>query len=226
MGRPTFVETSDPIAYLYAEHYRHRLCCDALEHLDDEPPGGERAAMAALLVDFLESDLPAHCMDENANLFPLLMRRCRNGDGAGDLLQWAAFDATAKSQLVVRLLPGLRTLAQSRGLGSPLHFFQACGRFATLHRRQIAWENAIILPLARKWLTAEDLYVLSKRLTVRHAAAVLRRRRASGSVAQDEISFVPEDFLAPCRAAPAGVALGRHGGFMPVSGRDSEVPAW
>ncbi len=181
IGRPRFAEAADPIAYLYAEHYWHQLCCEALERLAGDTPGRDRGLRAALVLEFLESDMPAHCMDENGNLFPLLLRRCRRGDGAAEIVRWASFDAAGKTRLLASLLPGLRVMTKLREPDDIARFAEACSAFATLHRRQLAWENGYLLPLARKRLTAEDLYLLTKRLNIRHAAALLRRRRTEGA---------------------------------------------
>ena len=43
--------------------------------------------------------------------------------------------------------------------------------FARNERRHLALENSVVLPLARRRLSAEDLAGLSARLTARHGAA-------------------------------------------------------
>src|SRR4051812_16958168 len=69
---------TDPIAWFFAEHQRHRQFCDLMQ----------RAAMATgydeevigWLLDFVVHELALHVLDEEEDLFPLMRLRAQPED--------------------------------------------------------------------------------------------------------------------------------------------------
>ena len=60
-----------------------------------------------------------------------------------------------------------------------MRLFMDLRTFAEAQRRHIAWENSLVLPLARKRLTAKDLETMGRNMAARRGIAYLGRRQQS-----------------------------------------------
>jgi hemerythrin-like domain-containing protein len=158
----------DPLAFLFAEHWRHRQFCRALE---------EVAAMAAVppgllrrLAAFLGADMAVHVQDEEEDLFPLLRLRAEADDGLERVLGILGADHDAGLALARDLRTRLAEAAQE-GIGPAAApgLPESIGRFVAHKRRHIALENAVVLPIARLRLTPEDMAAMSRTMTERRA---------------------------------------------------------
>lgn len=162
---PVPVRDSDPLDMILADHASQRAAC---AHLDQAAALGTVDSLTAdSLRRYLTEDLPLHWQDEERDLFPLLRRRAAPEDALGPALARLAHDHDASAAVAVTLarvidrmthgeMPDIETRATLRS-------------FADRERRHLAFENAVILPLARLRLTEAD------RLTLRRA---MQRRRA------------------------------------------------
>lgn len=105
--------------------------------------------------------MPLHRADEERSLLP----RLRPHAGPDLLLRLTAGHGRDRL-LAQHVLPGLRRLAE----GGPVQegFAAAALGFAALHRRHLELEEAEVVPLARRCLTAE---------TLREVAAEMAGRR-------------------------------------------------
>lgn len=156
----------DPLDWFFAEHYRqrqfYRLVNDvAAANVFD---GGRMTR----LLDFLRHDLALHVIDEEEDLFPLLRRRALPEDEVEQVLDLLSTehrsDMTQAQTLRVHLEaclldrkapglePGVRKIMQD---------------FATQALRHLALENAVVLPIARLRLSADDLADMARRLAAR-----------------------------------------------------------
>lgn len=169
---------SDPIAWFFAEHQRHRQFCDLMQ----------RTSMAATydeevlrwLLDFVVHELALHVLDEEEDLFPLMRGRAEpedeldkvlkrlSGEHAKDLTRAAAVRQHLETCLRQRV-PISRNNVRRRALES----------FAVQERSHLALENAVVLPIARLRLTERDLVELSSRLATRRGIARRPAKRAS-----------------------------------------------
>lgn len=161
--RPT---PHDPIEFILAEHLNHRRMCRALERL----AGAEEfdAAKITSLLDFIRFDLTLHVIDEEEDFFPMLRRRCQPEDGVDEVLERLTLEHAEDKALSVRVRDVLNACLIIR---KPPHAIEggpeALAAFAKHEMRHLTLENAVVVPLARRRFSAEDLRVLSKRLLVR-----------------------------------------------------------
>jgi hemerythrin-like domain-containing protein len=169
---------AEPIEFIFAEHYRQRAMLNLIEQVADGELSVEaRRRVAGMALGFLARDLALHVLDEEQDLFPLLQRRARPGDRMIAVLAQFAAEHAADEMLAQELAAGLAAMA-GRGPAAPSPEFRACARlFTQAQRRHLAWENAVVLPLARERLTAADLRDLARRMAARRG---LRRPRRAG----------------------------------------------
>lgn len=172
---------SDPIAWFFAEHHRHRQFCDLMQRASMAPTFDEE--VLSWLLDFVVHELALHVLDEEEDLFPLMRSRARPEDDldrllgrlsaehAKDLTRAAAvrhhLEACLRQQV-----PISRNNVRRRALES----------FAAQERSHLALENAVVLPIARLRLTERDLVELSNRLATRRGIARRPARRAGARI--------------------------------------------
>ncbi len=161
----------EPLEFLFAEHYRHRHMCKVLEYLAAAP--GFEAGLIASTDDFIRYDLALHVIDEEEDLFPLLRRRCTEDDEIEDVLGRLSADHALDQELAktVRTVFGQaleRRTPPALIVGGP----QALRQLARQEKGHMALENAVVMPLARRRLTHDDLEALSMRLAARRGVTM------------------------------------------------------
>jgi len=156
----------DPIDFILAEHLNHRRMCRALERLAAAEEFD--AARITALLDFIRFDLTLHVIDEEEDVFPLLRRRCLADDGVEDVLDRLTFEHAEDKALSVRARDVLNACLIVR---KPPHAIEggaeALSAFARHEMRHLTLENAVVVPLARRRFSAEDLAFLAQRLLAR-----------------------------------------------------------
>ncbi len=170
---------SDPIAWFFAEHHRHRQFCDLMQRTSIATNYDE--GLLRWLLDFVVHELALHVLDEEEDLFPLMLARARpedelekvlkllSGEHAKDLTRAASVRRHLETCLRQEV-PISRSNVRRRSLES----------FAVQERGHLALENAVVLPIARLRLTERDLVELSNRLATRRGIARRPARRANG----------------------------------------------
>ena len=156
-----------PIDFILAEHYRQRLLCEGLAKLTEKMELAPVAALAARLQAFLARDLRLHLEDEERDLFPLLWQRAQPEDNIKDILDLLSEEHGLDQDLVDFLLEDLAVLAGGGQLANPIRFLVNVREFAETQRRHLAWENALLLPVARRRLTEVDLAGLGRSMAAR-----------------------------------------------------------
>lgn len=169
---------ADPLDYLEAEHYRQRAALAHLERVRAERSADRRAALARLVLDFVAKDVALHMADEEKGLFPLLRARCVAHDGIERVLALVAAEHGRDLDLVRPVMEGLALCAQREAPNAA--FDGAVSAFVDSQRRHLAWENAFVLPLARKRLTAADRRRLSAAMATRRGLRRARGMRRGG----------------------------------------------
>ena len=151
----------DPIIFILTDHDRQRVIAASLERLANEPMGSSARDAAAYIRGYLLHELPTHIADEEEDLLPALARRVLPDDGFEALKRRIAEEHEADEAERTRLLALLEAVAQGcAGAGAPA-FAEAARRFAAQMRRHLAWENSVILELARERLLPEDLAAIA-----------------------------------------------------------------
>lgn len=154
----------DPIAWLAAEHGRHRELCDMLVHVATLPIASP--ARLRRLADALATDTALHVADEAEDLFPRLRERMEPDDDIARVLGILTADHDAERSAVCDLQLALAAPAASgefEDLGTLID------QFVTRKRRHIALVNAVLLPIARLRLTLEDQCAMAHSMAARRA---------------------------------------------------------
>jgi hemerythrin-like domain-containing protein len=166
--RPT---PHDPLEFMLAEHLNHRRMCRALERLAVATEFD--AARITSLLDFIRFDLTLHVIDEEEDFFPMLRERCLPEDAVDDVLARLSLEHAEDKTLSIRVRDVLNACLILRKPVSAIEDgIEALMSFAQHEMRHLALENAVVVPLARRRFSAEDLRTLSHRL-------LLRRRRVT-----------------------------------------------
>lgn len=161
----------DPLDFLFAEHFRHRKLCNLVEEMALAETLDRTLAVEVL--DFLRHDMALHVQDEEEDLFPLMRLRCPPEDEIERVLSALTAEHAGDRHLADLLTDGLqKALSEEQPPSSLPGLREAMIDFARNERRHLALENSVVLPLARRRLSQEDLVRLSARL--------LRRRQPDG----------------------------------------------
>ncbi|MHA6288158.1 hemerythrin domain-containing protein [Maricaulis sp. CAU 1757] len=160
----------EPLVWFFAEHYRHRDACFRLTELRQSDLFDD--AVFQDLHDFLDRDLPLHVLDEEDDLFPLMLERCKPDDRIESVLDMLSAEhandmsaADAVKALLVRALADRSGLARYADAGARID------TFCRQQHRHIAVENAVVLPIARRRLTEGDLVTLGRHIAARRGLA-------------------------------------------------------
>jgi hemerythrin-like domain-containing protein len=169
---------AEPLDYLEAEHYRQRAALTHLRRVRAENSPDRRARLARLVLDFVTKDIAAHVADEEADLFPILRQRCLSGDGVERVLQLVSAEHARDFDLMRPVTAGLERCVRREPPGEG--FGAAVDAFVDSQRRHLAWENAFVLPLARKRLTPRDRKRLGAAMAARRGVRRARGTRSAG----------------------------------------------
>jgi hemerythrin-like domain-containing protein len=149
------------------EHKRQRQACDRLEALAEELSTTQAFNEAAAILTILTEELPRHAEDEEADLFPLLERRCLPDDNIADIVAQLRSEHDLDQELSNFIVADLEVIAKGGKLANPVRMLFNARAFAEAQRRHIGWENNVLLPLARKRLTEADLKELGRNMAAR-----------------------------------------------------------
>lgn len=155
-----------PLEFIFADHFRQRVLCGILDEMADT--GFADRKMTEAVLAFLTSDFGTHVIDEEEDLFPLLRRRAqpedRIEDVLGELSEEHAADKTDAQEIIDILHRALES--DERSIPPP-YTASLLHRFAANERRHLIVENAIVMPLAKVRLSADDLRNLGRRMAAR-----------------------------------------------------------
>lgn len=156
-----------PIDYLCSDHFRQRIICKFIDEIAFDRRGDNAIRLAAIALEYLEGDLRQHVMDEERDLFPLLRSRCEPEDDIERIMTVLSAEHAIDEGLMATLMPGLRKLARNRQPSDEAAFLRSASVFAESQRRHLAWEESLILPLARKRLSTADLETMGRNMAER-----------------------------------------------------------
>lgn len=161
----------EPIDYLYADHFRRRVVCRFLDEIALDPSGPDIARLSSVALDYIEQDLPLHVADEEQDLFALLRERCVPEDRLDAMLSVLSEEHARDWELSLLLTAGLRSLAAGKPLRQSDEFPHVAATFAEGQRRHLAWEEAVMFPLARTRLLQADLETMGRNMAARRNVA-------------------------------------------------------
>jgi len=160
----------EPLDYIFAEHCRQADMCEVLKTF----AAGYFASAPDLntvanILECLDIDLSLHIADEEMDLFPRLSARALPEDHFPELLRLLDKEHQRDHDLANEVCDGLKRIAQDGALDNPEQFRRAAATLAAIHLSHLNWENAVILPLARKRLTGEDLKAMGRTMAARRS---------------------------------------------------------
>ena len=163
---PPAAQLLSPLDYIFADHFRQRTLCAALDRIASQR--NVDCELAAEALRFMRDELGLHVRDEEEDLFPLLRRRTAPEDRIEDTLDELCQEHDADRKDAREIIDGLTGLIDGMAKRSPTRGFRRLlERFAANERRHLLIENAIVLPLARALLTVDDLRNLGRRMAAR-----------------------------------------------------------
>ena len=151
----------NPLDEIARAHAVHLQLCDAMEKIADGLPGEVDRRLCAQLVSCLQYDLPLHHSDEDEGLFPLLLARAEPSDDFERVCERLSSEHQSDSDFASEIAEALEAL----GRGEPTENAEMVGYmlrgFFERYRRHVQWEDTLVMPLARRRLTEDDLETLS-----------------------------------------------------------------
>jgi hemerythrin-like domain-containing protein len=162
----------DPLGFIYAEHYRNRIICNTLDAAHPAWQSKLSTQELEAIVEFYAADLPLHVADEEELLFPALRERSKPSDNLPEILALLEAEHRSNQPLVDSVIAGLKELIASGSVGEAELFGQKCQAMSEFQRRHIAWENGVLLPLAKRRLTAGDIADLGRAMAGRRGVTL------------------------------------------------------
>ncbi|MDP6690670.1 MAG: hemerythrin domain-containing protein, partial [Alphaproteobacteria bacterium] len=153
----------EPIEYIFADHYRMRQVMATMDRFLSEgiyaqpPTDDDVKADMAVIRDYLRDELPPHIADEEEDLFPCLERNSPGDSDTKQILATLHQEHEEDFALLPPLIAGHDDLLAGKPVAKRDLFETSVIRFVETQRRHIIWENNIVLPLARRRLSAEDM---------------------------------------------------------------------
>lgn len=172
--RDNTAHSCDPITAIEIDHACQLELCNILEAIADDLPEIADRDRATVAMDVLRRGMAGHARLEDELLFPLLRQRC---DAAPELLGFIAQleqEHANDQEFAHEIAEALDDLVQSgRASNGEMLGYMLRGYF-TAQRRHIEWENATIIPLARRILQAGDLVALAISVDAHAGASAAR----------------------------------------------------
>lgn len=148
---------ANPIDRIAAEHKLQLQLCDALEFIADGLPDSVDRRLVRQVIAILDRGLEAHFRAEETFLFPLLRQRGANDPSLVAALDQLEMEHLRDEDISGELVDELRLLAERGHARNPDMLGYMLRGFFEGQRRHIAWENGVVLPAARRMLSADDL---------------------------------------------------------------------
>lgn len=156
---------ADPLSYILADHGRQRAACAAL--LDMAAGGRASRTSAEIVSTFLKHDLRLHFFDEEEDLFPALRQRALPDDDIGPLLERLVADHCRSREHLDAIVDALTPASSADPIRLNARAGEMMQAYSLAEQEHLAIENAIVLPIAQRRLTAGDLRAMSRHMRER-----------------------------------------------------------
>ena len=143
------------------EHRAEQNLCDMLERIADSLLEPLDTKLASTSIVTLRRCLKRHMVLEEEYLYPVLTKRLCPGDLAENLLGHIRGEHAADESLAHDTADQLEQALTCGRVENPEMLGYMLRGFFECRRRHIAWEDAIVLPLARYRLSAKDFRAFS-----------------------------------------------------------------
>lgn len=152
----------NPLDVIANAHAVQEQLCDALERIADGLPDEVDRRLCAQAASTLIYELPLHHHDEEEGLFPLLRKRAEPPDQIESILDRLASEHMTDTDFASEIAESLELMARGDRVPNPDMVGYMLRGFFERYRRHVHWENTLVMPVARKRLTAEDLDMLAR----------------------------------------------------------------
>lgn len=160
-------DAMDPISAFEVDHVLKLGLCDVLESIADALPHTADASLATIAARILRNGLPEHVALEEEHLFPMLRRRNAGDQACQKVLLQLEHEHGSDETFAHEIADELDQIAAAHApKNAEMLGYMLRGFFVSL-RRHIRWENATVLPLARRTLTEADLMELRDAIAAR-----------------------------------------------------------
>ncbi|MBA4130610.1 MAG: hypothetical protein C0519_04210 [Hyphomicrobium sp.] len=200
-------QTPDPIGLIAEEHALQCELCDLLEAIADGLPHSFDKALAVIAVSILEGSVPRHMRLEEEALFPALRERVASDHPLHAALACLEEEHERDGAMLVELTDALKTAAQHGLVSNPDMLGYMLRGYFDSQRRHIAWEDRVVLPIARQVLTPSDLAGLQGWIMAsdhprcsQQSVVAIRSARSARSVCERCPSAKPADNVLPFNA--------------------------
>jgi hypothetical protein len=167
-----FESLDDPVAWLTDEHFQQQSACNLLEQLIRNPRHSASTEDLKEVYQCLGAALPLHIADEEEDLLPLLAKRCNRGDNFAEIAVTLRENHEGERLLGQAVAVELQRLIDQLPFARPVRFFGDSIRLYRTIRRHLAWETAMLIPLACLRLREPDLLYLANKMARRRANAL------------------------------------------------------
>ncbi len=160
-----------PLDLIAHDHTLQEQLCDMLEAIADGLPGNIDRRQCREAASALKFDLPLHHRDEEQCLFPPLLERGAATGSLAEVLDQLSQEHAKDESFASEVVESLEALAEGGTARNPDMLGYMLRGFFEGYRRHIHWENTLVLPSARQYLTEADLERLSRCMAANRAAA-------------------------------------------------------
>ena len=128
-------------------------------------------ALAAAALAYVRDELTQQLDDEVLGVLPFLRKRCRADNDITELAKTISQRAAATRALAVDLIACLQRLVRTDSLSHDGDALDVIHAFTAAERRHLSWASAVLIPLARRVLTAADLEDLGRDMAARRGVS-------------------------------------------------------
>lgn len=157
----------DLFGRLREEHTLQRGVCDVLERIADSLPEDIDPALARAAASVLEHAYRDHMHFEEQHFYPLLRRRAARDARLIGVLDKLVAEHGRDEGFALEIVDELTHLARAGAASNPNMLGYMLRGFFEGQRRQIDWEDALVLPMAEAVLDEPDIFALRAVLDAR-----------------------------------------------------------
>jgi len=159
----------NPLEIISHAHQLQQELCDVLQHIADGLPDDVDRRLCSRAAANLQYDIPLHHRDEEEALFPQLRLRVEATDSLSEILDRLVAEHATDTEHGAEIAEWLEQLADGHRLTNPNMVGYMLRGFFESYRRHIHWEDTLVMPVARRRLTSDDLVMI---------AAIMERNRS------------------------------------------------
>jgi hemerythrin-like domain-containing protein len=161
-----------PLTVIETDHATQLAICDVLDRIIQNPRHGAAEQEIKAVHEYLCTQMPHHIADEEEDLFPLLRRSAAADGELEKILGQLHREHHLDQRLDADLRRDLNCLICGQPFADPVRFLMTAFAFGETQRRHLAWENAVVVSRARKYLTMANQAELGRRMAKRRGIAL------------------------------------------------------